>query len=101
MLYQVYTKISKLYQIANNCNRYILCIYLHVSVYCWCVELCTWSIPGISGVQSASVSGSMQCSPQSKLPAEFVCSITQFIECTQIYLFLAARAPDPFIGGFS
>ena len=29
-LYQVYTKISKLYQIANNCNRYILCIYLSV-----------------------------------------------------------------------
>ena len=32
-LYQVYTKISKLYQIAKNCNRYILCTYL--SVYFW------------------------------------------------------------------
>ena len=29
-LYQVYTKFSKLYQIANSCDRYILCIYLAV-----------------------------------------------------------------------
>ena len=30
MLNQVYTKISKLYQITNSCNRYILSIYLAV-----------------------------------------------------------------------
>ena len=63
---------------------------------CGISRVYTWFIPGIYGIESASGSGSTQCSPKSKLPAEFARRSTPLIKCTQIYLFLPPRPPGPF-----
>ena len=67
---------------------YILCIPCGISL------VCTWFIPRI---KSVSESGSTQCSPQSKLPAEFVHHSTPFIEslCSPAHKFISQYSLRP------